>query len=237
MYDTFSVGYDPFFAADRAASEHTGALGRIVIIGGMPLGEYSDEELAQRSRDNADAKERDVMVNELLRRNLTPVARWCLRFTGDRETAADLSQEVLTKAYLSLHTFQGESKFSTWLFTIARNHCLNVVRANARQATELKADVDEGFIDEIPDGAATPYSRLEQESDAKLVEDLLSQGLDETERTVFTLHYGEDLPVDVITRLLGLENRSGAKAYIVSAKRKLARLVQRRRARDGSATL
>jgi RNA polymerase sigma-70 factor (ECF subfamily) len=196
----------------------------------LQLSGYSDEDLALRSRDSADAMERELMVNELLRRNFGAVARWCLRFTSDRETAADLSQEILTKAYLSLNNFQGGSKFSTWLFTIARNHCLNAARAESRQATGLRAEVDDDFIGDIPDRSAMPDARLEQESDAALVAQMLNQGLDETERTVFTLHYGEDLPMDAITRLLGLDNRSGAKAYLVSAKRKLARLVQRRRA-------
>ena len=60
---------------------------------------------------------------------------------------------------------------------------------------------------------------------------LLATALDETERRVFTLHYGEDVPLDAITRLLRLTNASGAKAYVVSARRKLARAVQRLRAR------
>ena len=56
---------------------------------------------------------------------------------------------------------------------------------------------------------------------------LLAETLDETEQAVFTLHYGDDLPLDRITRMLGLQNASGAKAYIVSAKRKLARAAPR----------
>ncbi len=235
MYDTFSGGFDALFAPDLGAIRVPETPGCIAIIGEMPLEELADEELARRYRDASDSSERELFVNELFRRNFARVARWCLRFTADRETAADLSQEILTKAYQNLDSFQGQSKFSTWLFVIARNHCLNAVRANARQATELKADVDEEFMAEIPDAGATPYSALERESSAKLVSELLNQGLDETEKVVFTLHYGEDLPLDAITRLLGLENRSGAKAFIVSAKRKLARLVQQRRAREKQA--
>jgi DNA-directed RNA polymerase specialized sigma24 family protein len=72
---------------------------------------------------------------------------------------------------------------------------------------------------------------MEQQDSAKLIGKLLSDALDETEKTVFTLHYGEDVPVDAITRMLRLENQSGAKAYIVSAKRKLARRVQQWKAR------
>ena len=61
--------------------------------------------------------------------------------------------------------------------------------------------------------------------------ELLFTTLDRTERTVFTLHYGKEMPLDAITRLLGLENASGAKAYIVSARRKLARASGRMKAR------
>jgi RNA polymerase sigma-70 factor, ECF subfamily len=55
--------------------------------------------------------------------------------------------------------------------------------------------------------------------------------LDRTERIVFTLHYGNEMPLDTISRMLGLQNPSGAKAYIVSARRKLARASERARAR------
>jgi DNA-directed RNA polymerase specialized sigma24 family protein len=65
-----------------------------------------------------------------------------------------------------------------------------------------------------------------------MVRALLDQTLDETENKIFTLHYGDDVPLKVITRLLGLENRSGAKAHIVSARRKLRRAVHHRKARD-----
>ena len=60
---------------------------------------------------------------------------------------------------------------------------------------------------------------------------LLAESLDETERTVMTLHYGEEMPLDAITRTLKLANASGAKAYIVSARRKLNRAIERLKAR------
>jgi RNA polymerase sigma-70 factor (ECF subfamily) len=198
----------------------------------MSLEHLSDEELAARYQGATDFGASELCINELFRRNYPRVARWCLRFVDDRETAADLSQEVFTKAYQNLKSFQGQSKFSTWLFSIARNHCLNAVRANARQATELRAEVDEDFMGALPDGGASPYDEAERKANAKAVSELLNKTLDEKEKIVFTLHYGEDVPLDTISRMLGLENQSGAKAYIVSAKRKLARLVQLRSARE-----
>jgi RNA polymerase sigma-70 factor (ECF subfamily) len=198
---------------------------QVAIIGSMSLEQLPDEELVARSRDAALA-DCDQYINELFRRNYAKVGRWCLRFTSNRESAADLSQEIFAKAYQNLSSFQGQSRFSTWLFSIARNHCLNAIRANSRQATELTAEVDDDFIFDIPDSRSSPYKEAERGSSAKLICLLLNRSLDETEKTVFTLHYGEDVPLDTITRLLGLANQSGAKAYIVSAKRKLARAVQ-----------
>ena len=198
----------------------------VAIISHMPFEQLPDEELVQKHRSTANSTEREQFISELFRRYYSRVARWCLRFTSDRETAADLAQEIFIKAQQNLGSFQGGSKFSTWLFVIARNHCLNAIRANTREATELKADVDEEFMSAIPDAMADPYAAVERESSAKLISELLAKALDETERTVFTLHYGEELPLDAITRLLNLSNASGAKAYIVSAKRKLARAAQ-----------
>jgi RNA polymerase sigma-70 factor (ECF subfamily) len=209
---------------DLRASEN--ASDPVAIIEVMPLDQIPDEELVVKHRSAESAADRDQYINELFRRHYARVGRWCLRFTNDRESAADLAQEVFAKAYQNLHSFQMQSKFSTWLFVIARNQCLNSLRANSRQATELKAEVEEDFIADIPDRSHGPYDAAERASSARVVNKLLAEALDETERTVFTLHYGEDLPLDEITRLLGLENRSGAKAFIVSAKRKLARLTQ-----------
>jgi len=198
----------------------------------MSLEQLPDEELLEQYRVSAQANGREEYVNELFRRNYARVARWCLRFTDDREAAADLAQEVFAKAYQNLNSFRGQSKFTTWLFVIAKNHCLNSVRAQSRQASELATENGEDLLLELPDRAPSPYAAAERDSSAKLIRSLLQEALDETEKAVFTLHYGEELPLDVITRMLGLQNQSGAKAYIVSAKRKLARLVRTWKARD-----
>jgi len=60
-----------------------------------------------------------------------------------------------------------------------------------------------------------------------LIRTIMDDALDETERHVMTLHYGHDMRLDAITAALGLTNASGAKAYIVSARRKLNAAVKR----------
>jgi len=231
MYNAISAAYEIGCNRRAAREEAKGQTPAIAIIKGMPLEQLPDEELVVGYRAATDAASREEYVNELFRRNYSKVGRWCLRFTSNRESAADLAQEVFTKAYQNLASFQGQSKFSTWLFVIARNHCLNASRANARQATELKAEVDENFLSEIPDLADNPHDAVERSRAATLARELLGEALDDTEKTVFSLHYGEEVSLDAITSMLGLTNQSGAKAYIVSARRKLARLVQLRKAR------
>lgn len=231
MIDAITIGYRARIGTRAASVAPEEAYRPSAIIEAMSLERLQDEELVAQYRSSTEVRDRDLYIDELFRRNYSRVARWCLRFTADRESAADLAQEVFAKAYQNLHSFQGQSKFSTWLFVIARNHCLNAVRANARQATELKADDGEDILLGIADSTPNAQSVMEQAASAQTVRKLLSEALDETEKMVFTLHYGEDVSLDAITRLLRLENQSGAKAYIVSAKRKLARLVQQWKAR------
>jgi RNA polymerase sigma-70 factor (ECF subfamily) len=208
--------------ADKAATA-------VVIIGSMQLEQLSDEALVAGHRSAAGAAEAEACLNELFKRHHLRIARWCLRFTNDRESAADLAQEVCVKAYRSLASFQGGSKFSTWLFSIARNHCINQLR---NRAGSQQVETDEAFFDTLVDEVSRdPEQVAVQRSSDELARRLLNESLDETEKQVFTLHYADDLPLDAITRLLGLTNASGAKAYIVSARRKLNRTVERWKAR------
>ncbi len=57
----------------------------------------------------------------------------CYRLVGRRSDAEDLMQEVLTKIFLNLKNFEERSKFSSWVYRIAHNHCLNFINRKARQ--------------------------------------------------------------------------------------------------------
>jgi RNA polymerase sigma-70 factor (ECF subfamily) len=149
------------------------------------------------------------------------VARWCFRFTGDREAALDLAQDVFLKAHRSLESFRGSSQFGTWLYSIVRNEAINRMKRSAIVSEPEEALISLPALDPNPEEHAATQSR------SRRLHRLLQDTLDDTERAVFTMHYGDDLPLDAITRMLGLENSSGAKAYIVSAKRKLSRAVEK----------
>ncbi len=186
-----------------------------------------DEELVARYRAQSGSTESERCLNELFQRYRTRVALWCLRMAGDREAAADLAQEVFLKAFRALDSFRGDSKFSTWLYTIARNHCFNEVKARAATPDASGDPILFEVADRTPDALA----QLERATADRVVREMIAESLSDVETQVVTLHYVEELPLDAITRLLGLDNTSGAKAYIVSAKRKLARAAERWKAR------
>jgi RNA polymerase sigma-70 factor (ECF subfamily) len=192
----------------------------------MADSEASDEDiLAEARRQTGDDRRR--LIDELFARHYERVARWCFRLTGNREEAADLAQDVFLKAHRHLDSFQGDAQFSTWLYSIVRNES----STRWRRRVAVPEVEDETALIEAPSAAPGPEQTASEHSRNRRVMAFLQETLEGPERTVFTLHYGEDMPIDAITRLLRLDNPSGAKAYLVSARRKIARAVTRVRAR------
>jgi RNA polymerase sigma-70 factor (ECF subfamily) len=179
----------------------------------------TDEQLVDVCKSAADAAAAEGCFEELVRRYRIRIIRWCLRFTGDRESSDDLAQEILFRAFRSFNRFRGDSKLSTWIYVITRNQCRTAVRKRACEPL----GVDQQAAAAIPDArAAAVYASIDQRQAIEGRLRLVSQALTATEAKIMMLHYGEEIPLAAITSSLGLRNRSGAKAYIVSARRKLS---------------
>ena len=192
--------------------------------------DLTDEELIAAHRHDPLGPTREDMANELFHRHQTRVIRWCCRFTRDREAALDLSQEILLRAYRSLDHYRGECRFSTWLYVIARNLCMSAVQKRASEP----AWVGRTLALELPDRRAMDiHSAVELEQNRSLRWKLILNTLDATEARVMMLHYGQEMPLEAVSRKLGLTNKSGAKAYIVSARRKLNAVVEGRSQESG----
>ena len=189
--------------------------------------DQTDEELIRELRQTIDDSTRRALHDQLFARYQTRIAAWCYRVTGDRESAADLAQDVLFRAYQKLDTYRGDSKFSTWLYTLTRNLCFNelnrrdVIKDSSVNLDSLDSSVDDRFD-----------LRLEREQDLQHMRSLIAETLDLDEQRVMTLHYGQEMPLQAVTRVLGLQNQSGAKAYVVSARRKLKSAVERWQSRN-----
>lgn len=96
---------------------------------------------------------------ELVRRYEKTVFNIALRMVGDRDDAADMTQEAFIKAYGSLGSFRGDSRFSAWLYRITTNVCLDHLRARARKK-QVSLDDDDGQELELPDMRAMPEEQL-----------------------------------------------------------------------------
>lgn len=192
----------------------------------------TDEELIARYRSHESVAVRQECINELFRRHLRKVSLWCLRITEHREAAADLAQEIFLKAFEKLDSYQGSSKFTTWIYSITRNHCLNYLKSSSRKMIAVEDSVLLGYADR---DAGEVFKEIESAGSRRELMQLVSRTLDATELKVMTLHFGEGVPLEGVSRLLRLSNRSGAKAYIVSAKRKLAKSLRRWKAKQGGA--
>ena len=184
----------------------------------------SDEELIARYRLAPGSDRSRSFVEELFRRHQTRVVGWYYRLTGDRALAVDLAQDVFIRAYASLDTFRVDSKFTTWLYIIARNRWRDSLRAQRSRAREAP---EAAMFDAEPSADNDALAAIEASDARVLVRRLMDEALSETEKRVMTLHYGHDMRLDAITATLGLTNASGAKAYIVSARRKLNIAVKR----------
>jgi RNA polymerase sigma-70 factor (ECF subfamily) len=177
-----------------------------------------DEALITAYRQGWGPRTREDAADELFRRHQSRITRWCCRFTHDRETAADLAQEILLRAYRNLDKYRGECRFSTWLYVIARNCCFTAVQ---RRVTE-PVWIAKSQATELPDTLTTDiHEAFETEQKRQRNWRFILETLDKMEARVMLLHYGEELPLSAVSRMLGLTNKSGAKAYIVSARRKL----------------
>jgi RNA polymerase sigma-70 factor (ECF subfamily) len=198
----------------------------------------SDEELVQRYRAAGGPPRGDPFLNQLFHRYHPRVAAWCVRMTGDPNSAADLAQEVFVKAFRHLDSFRGDSKFTTWLYSIARNRCMDELRS---KTARLEETPDTGLEDVADERSQSVLVSMLRHESAEIVRGLIRDSLDETEMQAVTLHYVHELPLEAVTRILGLQNQSGAKAYIVSARRKLvkafARLQSRQQGLKGGANV
>lgn len=117
---------------------------------------------------------------ELVRKHEVRVRTHCLLMLSNAAEAEDAAQEVFIKAYQALGSFHGKSSFSTWIYRIAANHCMDVLRKRQRRKTESwdalreregeKADAllatspDPEFPDETAEALAQILSGLPEKS-------------------------------------------------------------------------
>ena len=145
-----------------------------------------------------------------------------LRMTGSPEDAEDMAQEAFLKAYSSLGSFRGDSKFSVWLYRIVSNVCLDFLRKQKKtQSFSLSMEDDDGEEAELelPDLSSLPEEELEKKLTREAVRRGLAQ-LPEDARQILLLREIQGLSYEEIGETLGLEPGT-VKSRIFRARKKL----------------
>jgi RNA polymerase sigma-70 factor (ECF subfamily) len=132
--------------------------------------------------------------DRLVERYQRHVYRLCYRYVNNHEDANDLAQEAFLKAWRAIGRFRGESSFSTWLYRIAVNACLNF-RALRRPATQ---ELPEALADPVPGALA----RAESDDAARLVRAAVAR-LPEKQRATLILKVYHELTHEEVAEVLG----------------------------------
>lgn len=148
-----------------------------------------------------------------------------LRMVGDPEDAADMTQETFIKAYRALSSFRGDSKFSSWLYRIASNVCLDFLRSRSRhpQVSLSTVDEDDRATFELPDMRQNPEEQLMKKLGMESVRRGLEQ-LPEQQRQILVLRELGGLSYAELAQTLGLEEGT-VKSRIFRARKRLCALL------------
>ena len=145
-----------------------------------------------------------------------------LRMTGNSEDASDMTQEAFIKAYNSLQSFRGDSKFSVWLYRIATNVCLDFLRSRSRKPT-VSLSVEDNEGEEVQLDVADESQSPELLLDRQMTRESVRRGLDTLSpeyRQILLLREIQGLSYDEISQALGLEVGT-VKSRIFRARKKL----------------
>jgi len=168
-----------------------------------------DHVLVQEFQETADRR----YFEQLYDRYTDIVFRKCLSFLGGKESAEDVSQEIWVKVYFALPSFKGNAAFSSWLYRITTNQCINHLKKQ-KAFLSLDALSDKGF--DPPD---EKEEMIKTVSNAQQVTQMLSR-LSKEVKALLIMKYVEEYDYEEMTEITGL-GISALKMQIFRAKKQL----------------
>ena len=165
------------------------------------MNEQRDEEKLVRAAAAGD----DGAFEQLMLAHQKQVYNLCLRMSGHPEDAFDLAQESFFKAWRGIGQYQFEAGFSTWLFRLTSNVCIDFLRRQKRQShvslTFSEDEEEEGKEYAVPDPEPLPEEKvLLRETHGELAAAM--NALPADYRAILQLRVVEELPYDEIGRIL-----------------------------------
>lgn len=185
-----------------------------------------ERALVRRLRDRDERAFR-----ELLESHRDRVYNITYRMLGNRAEAEDVAQEVFITVFKTIDSFREESKFSTWLYRVAVNHCKNRIKYLARRHDRDRDELDEtshsanGAIMNVQLRTPQPDRALEGAQMEGILQKAI-EGLDDDHRIVVVLRDVEDLSIEEICEITGLPDGT-VKSRLHRARLALRKKLQR----------
>lgn len=178
----------------------------------------SDEELIITLQ----AEENLSYFSVLTERHEKSILKKCKTYVKDEDTAEDLCQEILIKVFLKIKYFRREAKFSTWLFAIVHNTCMDYLRKN-KKSQVLKV-ITEKMADEVAE-MIEGVDEIPEELSFQILEELL-EVISPEEKMLLLLKYKEKHSIKDIQESLGL-SESAVKMRLKRARKHVNELYQK----------
>jgi len=145
------------------------------------------------------------------------------RFEKDSDEVEELAQEIFVKAYEKLRQFNENSKFSTWLYTIAMNHCRDYAK-NVRRKNHRISEMDSGFLDSNYSEQQTPHLKMEIKEWGQLLMKSLIQLSDDYSEP-FLMKYRDGMSYKTMSEETGV-SESALKVRVHRARKELKILLE-----------
>ncbi|MBL3656951.1 RNA polymerase sigma factor [Fulvivirga sediminis] len=146
------------------------------------------------------------------------ILKKCASYVKDDDEAEDLCQEILIKLFLKVNDFKGQAKFSTWLFSIIHNTCIDHLRKSKKNVTQV---ITEKMVDEISE-MIEGVDEMPEEITINILNKLLEE-ISPEEKLLLLMKYKEKHHIKDIQLTLGL-SESAVKMRLKRAKEKLNKL-------------
>lgn len=144
-----------------------------------------------------------------------------LRMMKNREDAEEVAQDTFIKTYSSLNKFKGDSKFSTWIYRVAYNTCLDRLKKNKRQ--QYTVTIDE-YTEHQVKTLDNALDQIEAKEKQQAIQNCLEL-LPSEDSFLLTLYYFEELSLDEISKVVGLKPNN-IKVKIFRSRKKLATILK-----------
>ena len=146
-----------------------------------------------------------------------------LKMVKNREEAEEVAQDTFVKIFNSLEKFKGDSKFSTWIYKVAYNTCLDRIKKNKKDEGNILID---DFSEHLVKTMENALSKMVDEERKKSIQDCLNL-LPSDERFLLTLFYFEDQSLEEIAKIMDITSNN-VKVKLFRSRQKLASILKQK---------